>query len=300
MLVSTCPTSRCCGPSVWRWLERQLRRVRGSGAGSALAGYESCAGVAGSLRGHGNSHGVSLGGGRVAGGGSQPPPSEGLCQGHGPAGQVLAHFGEAVRPASRPIRDPESQELNELTTRRNQLMTMLTTEKNRLAQASRAVRPGIQAHVSWLEKELDDLDQCLRDTVRSRPSWREKDDLLRSVPGVGEQLSVSLLAYLPELGPLDRKQIAALVGVAPINRDSGMMRGRRSIWGGRSKVRTVLYMAALVATRFNPVIRAFYLRLLAADKAKKVALIACMCQLLTILNSMVKNGQRWIIPVVTS
>ena len=214
--------------------------------------------------------------------------------------QVLAHFGEAGRPASRPIRDSESQELNELTTRRNQLMTMLITEKNRLGQASRAVRPGIQAHVSWLEKELDDLDQCLRDTVRSRPSWREKDDLLRSVPGVGEQLSVSLLAYLPELGPLDRKQIAALVGVAPINRDSGMMRGRRSIWGGRSKVRTVLYMAALVATRFNPVIRAFFLRLLAADKAKKVALIACMRQLLTILNSMVKNGQRWIIPVVTS
>ena len=149
--------------------------------------------------------------------------------------QVLAHFGEAGRLASRPIRDSESQELNELTTRRNQLMTMLITEKNRLGQASRAVRPGIQAHVSWLEKELDDLDQCLRDTVRSRPSWREKDDLLRSVPGVGEQLSVSLLAYLPELGPLDRKQIAALVGVAPINRDSGMMRSRRSIWGGPVK-----------------------------------------------------------------
>ena len=214
--------------------------------------------------------------------------------------QVLAHFGEAVRPALRPIRDAESQELNELTTRRNQLMTMPVTEKNRLGQASRAVLPGIQAHVSWLEKELDDLDQCLRDTVRSSPSWREKDDLLPSVPGVGEQLSVSLLAYPPELGTLDRKQIAALVGVAPINRDSGMMRGRGFIWGGRSKVRTVLYTAALVATRFNPVIRAFYLRLLAAGKARKVALIACMRKLLTILNSMVKNGQRWIIPVVTS
>ena len=123
--------------------------------------------------------------------------------------------------------------------------------------------------------------------------WRQKDDLLRSVPGVGEQVSVSLLAYLPELGALDRKQIAALVGVAPINRDSGIMRGRRTVWGGRSRVRTTLYMGTLVATRYNPVIRVFYQRLLAAGKAKKVALVACMRKLLTILNSMVKSGRHW-------
>ena len=123
--------------------------------------------------------------------------------------------------------------------------------------------------------------------------WRQKDDLLRSVPGVGEQVSVSLLAYLPELGALDRKQIAALVGVAPINRDSGIMRGRRTVWGGRSRVRATLYMGTLVATRYNPVIRVFYQRLLAAGKAKKVALVACMRKLLTILNSMVKSGRHW-------
>ena len=243
---------------------RQLRRVRGSGAGSALAGYESCVGVAGSLRGMEIPMLSALAAAALPVVVVNPRQVRDFAKATGRLAktdaldaQVLAHFGEAVRPASRPIRDPESQELDELTTRRNQLMTMLVTEKNRLGQASRTVRPGIQAHVSWLEKELDDLDQCLRDTVRRRPSWREKDDLPRSVPGVGEQLSVSLLAYLPELGPLDRKQIAALVGAAPINRDSGMMRGRRSTWGGRSKVRTVLYMAALVATRFNPVIRAF-------------------------------------------
>ena len=207
--------------------------------------------------------------------------------------QVLAHFAEAVRPSQRPLPDAQTQELAALTTRRNQVMTMLVAEKNRLGQATAEVRPGIQAHITWLEQELDDLDQRLRQSIRRSPVWRERDDLLRSVPGVGEQLSLILLAHLPELGTLDRKQIAALVGVAPINRDSGRMRGKRSVWGGRARVRAALYMAALVASRHNPVIRDLYQRLLAAGKAKKLALTACMRKLLTILNAMVKNDQRW-------
>ena len=207
--------------------------------------------------------------------------------------QVLAHFAEAVRPPVRPLRDADTQELNSLTTRRNQLMTMLVAEKNRLRRASHSVRPGIQSHIMWLEQELNDLDKDLRTTLRRSPVWREKDDLLRSVPGVGEQLSLSLLAYLPELGTLDRKQIAALVGVAPFNRDSGPRRGKRSIWGGRTRVRAVLYMGALVASRYNPILRVFYQRLLAAGKPKKLALTACMRKLLTILNAMVKTGQHW-------
>ncbi len=207
--------------------------------------------------------------------------------------QVLAHFAEAVRPPVRPLRDEDTQELNSLTTRRNQLVTMLVAEKNRLRRASHAVRPSIQSHISWLEQELNDLDEGLRQTLHQSPVWREKDDLLRSVPGVGEQLSLSLLAYLPELGTLNRKRIAALVGVAPFNRDSGPRRGKRSVWGGRSRLRAVLYMGALVASRYNPVLRAFYQRLLSAGKPKKLALTACMRKLLTILNAMAKSGQHW-------
>ena len=207
--------------------------------------------------------------------------------------QVLAHFAEAVRPPVRPLRDEDTQELNSLTTRHNQLMTMLVAEKNRLRRASHSVRPSIQSHITWLEQELSDLDKDLRKTLRSSPIWREKDDLLRSVPGVGEQISLSLLAYLPELGTLGRKQIAALVGVAPFNRDSGPRRGKRSVWGGQARVRAALYMGALTASRFNPVIRDFYHRLLAAGKPKKLALTACMRKLLTILNAMVKSGQHW-------
>ena len=207
--------------------------------------------------------------------------------------QVLAHFAEAVRPPVRPLRDADTQELNAMTTRRSQLMTMLVAEKNRLGRATGAVRPRIQGHITWLEQEIKDLDKDLRQTLRQSPVWREKDDLLRSVPGVGEQLSLSLLAYLPELGTLDRKQIAALVGVAPLNRDSGTMRGKRTVWGGRARVRAVLYMGALVASRFNPVIRTFYQRLLAAGKPKKLALTACMRKLLTMLNAILKTGQYW-------
>ena len=206
---------------------------------------------------------------------------------------VLAHFADAVRPSVRPLKDAETQVLNSLTARRRQVLTMLVSEKNRLGTAISAVRPRIEGHIAWLEQELSDLDKELRQSLRRSPVWREKDDLLRTVPGVGEQLSLTLLADLPELGTLDRRQIAALVGVAPFNRDSGTLRGRRAVWGGRSRVRGVLYMGTLTATRFNPVISDFYQRLLAAGKAKKVALVACMRKLLTILNAMVKNNSTW-------
>ena len=186
---------------------------------------------------------------------------------------VLAHFADAVRPDVRPLKDAEAQVLNSLTARRHQVMTMLVAEKNRLGSAISAVSPRIEAHISWLEQELRDLDKGLRQTLRRSPAWREKDDLLRTVPGVGEQLSLTLLANLPELGTLNRREIAALVGVAPYNRDSGALRGKRAVWGGRSRVRAVLYMSALVASRHNPAIRDFYQRLLAAGKPKKLALV---------------------------
>ena len=207
---------------------------------------------------------------------------------------VLAHFAEVVRPPVRPLRDAETQVLNSLVARRHQVITMLVSEKNRLSAATTlAVRPRIEAHIAWLERELDDLDKRLRQTLRQSPVWREKDYLLRTVPGVGEQLSLTLLAYLPELGTLDRRQIAALVGVAPFNRDSGTLRGKRTVWGGRARVRAALYMGALAASRFNPVIRDFYQRLLAAGKPKKLALTACMRKLLIILNSMLKHHSPW-------
>ena len=207
--------------------------------------------------------------------------------------QVIAHFAEAVRPEVRPLPDSDTQELHSLTARRTQVMEMLVAEKNRLGRASRAVAPRIRAHIQWLEQELEDLDQGLQQTLHRSPVWREQDGLLRSVPGVGPQLSVALLSDLPELGKLGRRQIAALVGVAPMNRDSGTMRGRRTVSGGRARIRAVLYMGALVASRHNPVIRSFYQRLLAAGKPKKLALTACMRKLLTILNGMVKSGQHW-------
>ena len=206
---------------------------------------------------------------------------------------ILAHFADVVRPSVRSLKVAETQVLSSLAARRNQVMTMLVSEKNRLGTAITAVRPRIEAHITWLEQELADLDGGLRQTLRRSPVWREKDDLLRSVPGVGNQLSLTLLAYLPELGTLDRKQIAALVGVVPFNRDSGTLRGKRTVWGGRSRVRAVLYMGALVASRYNPIIRDFYQKLLAAGKPKKVALVACMRKLLVILNAMLKHRSPW-------
>ena len=206
---------------------------------------------------------------------------------------VLAHFAEALRPPLRPLRDADTQVLNSLVARRQQVVTMLVAERNRLSSAAVTVRPSVEAHIAWLKQELDDLDQNLRQTLRQSPVWREKDDLLRSVPGIGNQISLTLLAYLPELGTLNRRQIAALVGVAPFNRDSGTLRGKRTVWGGRARVRTVLCMGAMVASRFNPVIRDFYQRLLSAGKPKKLALTACMRKLLIILNSMLKYGSSW-------
>jgi transposase len=207
--------------------------------------------------------------------------------------QVLAHFAEAVRPVPRPLPDAATQTLAALVARRRQLVEMRTAEQNRLGSAPRALRPQIQAHIRWLERHLDDLDTELRTTVRQSPLWRAQDDLLQSAPGVGEVFTLTALASLPELGALSRRAIAALVGVAPWSRESGRAHGRRSCWGGRAAVRPVLYMATLAAIRCNPVIRAFYQRLLAKGKLKKVALVACMRKLLTILNAMVKHQTPW-------
>lgn len=206
---------------------------------------------------------------------------------------VLARFGEAVRPAIRPLPDEMTLELRALTARRRQLTEMIVAERNRLSAASKAVRKRIEAHIRWLESELDRADKALDQFIRQSPIWQENQDLLKSVPGIGPVISRSLLAELPELGKLNRKQIAALVGIAPFNRDSGTLKGRRTIWGGRASVRAVLYMAALVASRRNAVIRAFYTRLRKAGKAPKLALVACMRKLLTILNSMIKHKTRW-------
>lgn len=207
--------------------------------------------------------------------------------------QVLAQFGEAVEPQPRPLPDHMHQELAALVMRRRQLVAMLTTEKNRLRVAARSVRGDIQQHIRWLERRLGDLDGDLGRAIQSSPLWRDRDRLLQSTPGVGPVASVTLLAQLPELGRLNHKEIAALVGVAPLNRDSGTLRGRRSVWGGRAQVRAVLYMATVVASRHNPVVKAFYERLVAAGKPKKVALTACMRKLLTILNAMVRSHASW-------
>jgi transposase len=206
--------------------------------------------------------------------------------------EVLAHFGEAVRPARRTLPAPASEELRALIARRRQITEMLTAT-NRLTHSAKAVRKRIVAHIRWLEAELDRVDSELDQSIQQSPIWREQEDLLKSVPGIGPVISRTLLAELPELGELNRKQIAALVGVAPLNWDSGMMRGRRAIWGGRATVRAALYMAALVASRCNPKIREFHRRLRAGGKASKVALVACMRKLLTILNAMIKHRTRW-------
>lgn len=207
--------------------------------------------------------------------------------------QVLAHFAERMRPQPRPLPDTEARALAALLTRRRQLVEMLTAEKNRLGSASASIRKSLRAHITWLERELQRTDTDLTHAIQQSPVWREKEELLRSVPGVGPVLTSTLLANLPELGTLTHKQIAALVGVAPFNRDSGTLRGKRTVWGGRAQVRAVLYMNAVVAVRFNPVIRAFYHRLCRAGKAKKVALTACMRKLLVILNAMLKHRTPW-------
>jgi len=205
--------------------------------------------------------------------------------------RVIAHFGYAIQPIPHPI--PQTQGLKKIQARRIQLLEMITAETNRLQGAQGVLKERIEAHITWLKEELTNIDCELRDMIEKDPVWREKDKLLRSTPGVGPTVSATLIAQLPELGTLNRRQIAALVGVAPLNRDSGILHGRRTVWGGRAQVRAVLYMAALVATRFNPVIRSFYQRLCSAGKRKIVALTACMRKLLTILNAMLKHLVPW-------
>jgi transposase len=207
--------------------------------------------------------------------------------------QVLAQFAEAVRPTPRALPDVQTQELAARLTRRRQLVEMLVAEKTRRGQASSHIQKQIQVHLTWLERRLRDLDEELATAIRSSPLWREKDELLQSIPGVGPVVATTVLASLPELGILSRQQIAALVGVAPLNRDSGTIRGKRTIWSGRAHVRATLYMAAIVASRCNPMIRAFYHRLCAAGKAKKVALTACMRKLLTVLNAILRTRRPW-------
>jgi transposase len=207
---------------------------------------------------------------------------------------TLALFGERIRPEVRPLPDEVAQALDALLARRRQLVLMLAEEKTRLQQArTREIRGGIQRHIHWLEREIRDVDQGLSDSVRQSPLWRAKDNLIRSVPGVGRIMSLTALAELPELGRLNGKQIAALVGVAPHPADSGTHRGKRIVWGGRASVRHVLYMATLSACRFNPVIRAYYQRLLTSGKPPKVVIVACMRKLLIVLNAIVRDGLPW-------
>lgn len=207
--------------------------------------------------------------------------------------EVIAHFAAAIHPDARPVPEPIARELAAIIARKRQLQQMLTAEQNRLHTAAKRVAVQIKAHIVWLEQELDNVDNDLGQMVKESPVWRAKDDLLRTVPGVGPATSTSLLAGLPELGNLDRKQIAALVGLAPLNRDSGTMRGKRTVHGGRASVRGALYMPTLVATRYNPVIKAFYQHLVSLGKPKKVALTACMHKLLIILNAMLRDNAPW-------
>ena len=205
-----------------------------------------------------------------------------------------AHFAEAVQPAPRPVPDEQARSLGELITRRRQIVEMMTAERNRRGRlTNRRMIKSVDRLLKALQRELSDLEADLDETIRGTPAWRETEDLLKSVPGIGDVVARTLIADLPELGTLDRKKIAALVGVAPFNRDSGTLRGKRTVWGGRANVRATLYMAALVASRHNPILRRFYLRLLEAGKPKKLALTAVMRKLLTILNAIVRDQTPW-------
>jgi transposase len=207
--------------------------------------------------------------------------------------RALAHFAEAIRPAPRPLPDTQTEELRALLARRRHLVGMRTAEQNRLGSAPRRLQADIQVHITWLNERLAALDDDLDTTLGASPVWREREELLRSVPGIGPVWARTLLLDLPELGTLSRQRLAALVGVAPLNRDSGTLRGTRTIWGGRAHVRTTLYMSTLVAVRDNPGLKTLYERLRAAGKAAKVALTACMRKLLTILHALVKHHTPW-------
>jgi transposase len=206
---------------------------------------------------------------------------------------ILAEFAQRVRPEPRALPDETAQLLDSFLTRRRQLIDMLTAEKNRLGFARAPVKRDLLQHIRWLEKRLDDIDHDLHDVLRTSPLYHAKSTLLQSVPGVGPITALTLLAALPELGQLSRREVAALVGVAPLNRDSGTLRGRRMIWGGRAPVRAALYMAAFAGVRWNPVLHQFYTRLRAAGKPFKVAITACMRKLLVILNTMMRQQQPW-------
>ena len=211
--------------------------------------------------------------------------------------KALAGFAEAVRPKPRALPEEEAQEFRAILARRRQLIQMMSAEKNRLGSAaSKAVARRIRAHVRWLEKELSRTDRDLEEAIEGSPVFKENEALLRSVPGVGPVLCRTLLSELPELGSLAPRELSALVGVAPLNRDSGTLRGKRAVWGGRSRVREALYMGALVASRHNPHIKEFYERLVAAGKPKKVALVACMRKLLVILNALLRDRTPWRYP----
>jgi transposase len=209
---------------------------------------------------------------------------------------VLARFGEVTRPAPRPLDDAATLDLTALVHRRRQLVEMLVAEKHRRSVARPAVRRRLDAHIVWLEREVATADTDIAARIRQSPVWREREQLLRSVPGVGRGTASVLLTGLPELGDASPRQLAALVGVAPFAADSGRWRGQRRIWGGRAPLRAALYMAALAATRCNPVLKAFYQRLRGAGKPPKVALVAVMHKLLTVLNAIVRTGQPWALP----
>lgn len=207
--------------------------------------------------------------------------------------KLLAHFAAAVRPPVRTLPSDEEEHLTGLLTRRRQIVDMLTVEKNRLHTVRPVMRSDIEEHITWLQEKLSKLDEEVDQFVQATPLWKEKDAILRSVPGVGRVTSSTLLAMLPELGKLNRQQVAALVGVAPVNKDSGRKQGKRRVYGGRADVRSVLYMAALAAKRYNPRIKEFYESLIKRGKEKKVALTACMRKLLVILNAMMRTNQPW-------
>jgi transposase len=207
--------------------------------------------------------------------------------------RVLAEFARRVPIELRPIKDAQSQELEDLLARRRQLVQMIAAEKNRLLRARGRTLTDIRAHIAWMEKRLGRVDDDLQEAIKTSPLWRERDALFQSVPGAGPGLSLSLLINLPEIGSLPHRALAKLVGVAPLNRDSGIMRGRRVTWGGRANVRCALYMATMSAVRYNPVIKAHHQKLLAAGKKYKVALVACMRKLLTILNAIARSGVPW-------
>ena len=207
--------------------------------------------------------------------------------------RVLARFGVALRPEARPLPSEETRELDQLVTRRRQVRDMLQAEQNRRDHARGTVRRQIQEHIDWLRQQLQAIEDDLRRRIEASPVWHAKEELLRSVPGVGPTTAFTLLAELPELGTLSKREIAALVGVAPFARDSGTLRGKRAIWGGRATVRTCLYMAAVTASRHNPPLKAFYLRLLDAGKPKKLALIAVIRKLLVTLNAIVAHRSPW-------